>query len=187
MSTVPNCVKRKVSVGIVALAIFLLWPWIYMISCAGYTYLYWLFPTVHWAVPQDGDRQADNLPVPAIIHQTWKTDQVPEKWKKAQQSCIDLHPDYEYKLWTDAEGLKLIEVMSFLCALVSYVCNSERETAAHVFNSLFPPLHMLHNSKICRNTTHGSCTPICRTHTPFNVSMPFVILFCISTEAFTSI
>lgn len=39
--------------------------------------------------------------IPKIIHQTWKTTEVPEGWKGAQQSCIDLHPDYEYILWTD--------------------------------------------------------------------------------------
>ncbi|EEB07087.1 mannosyltransferase [Schizosaccharomyces japonicus yFS275] len=41
--------------------------------------------------------------VPKIIHQTWKNSDVPEKWKDAQRSCQDLHPDYEYKLWTDED------------------------------------------------------------------------------------
>ena len=34
--------------------------------------------------------------IPKIIHQTFKNDSIPEVWKEAQQSCIDLHPDYEY-------------------------------------------------------------------------------------------
>ena len=34
--------------------------------------------------------------IPKIIHQTYKNESVPEVWKDAQQSCIDLHPDYEY-------------------------------------------------------------------------------------------
>lgn len=80
-----------------------------MVSCAAYTYFYWLAPTLSWAVP-DGSTSKDSLPVPAIIHQTWKSKDIPDKWKKAQQSCIDLHPDYEYKLWTDDEGLELIKV-----------------------------------------------------------------------------
>jgi mannosyltransferase OCH1-like enzyme len=39
--------------------------------------------------------------IPKIIHQTYKNESIPEHWKGPQQTCIDLHPDYEYKLWTD--------------------------------------------------------------------------------------
>lgn len=34
--------------------------------------------------------------IPKIIHQTYKNESIPEVWKEAQRSCIDLHPDYEY-------------------------------------------------------------------------------------------
>lgn len=34
--------------------------------------------------------------IPKIIHQTYKNESIPEVWVGAQQSCIDLHPDYEY-------------------------------------------------------------------------------------------
>lgn len=34
--------------------------------------------------------------IPKIIHQTYKNESIPEVWQDAQQSCIDLHPDYEY-------------------------------------------------------------------------------------------
>lgn len=34
--------------------------------------------------------------IPKIIHQTYKNESIPEVWKDAQRSCIDLHPDYEY-------------------------------------------------------------------------------------------
>lgn len=36
--------------------------------------------------------------IPKIIHQTWKSETIPEKWWEAQQSCVNLHPDYEYKV-----------------------------------------------------------------------------------------
>lgn len=36
--------------------------------------------------------------IPKIIHQTYKNNTIPEQWKQGQQSCIDLHPDYEYKV-----------------------------------------------------------------------------------------
>lgn len=34
--------------------------------------------------------------IPKIIHQTYKDEVIPDVWLDAQQSCIDLHPDYEY-------------------------------------------------------------------------------------------
>ena len=34
--------------------------------------------------------------IPKIIHQTYKNETIPEVWKEAQRSCLDLHPDYEY-------------------------------------------------------------------------------------------
>ena len=38
--------------------------------------------------------------IPRIIHQTWKTREIPEKWQSAVQTCKEMHPDYEYILWT---------------------------------------------------------------------------------------
>ncbi|KAI9001074.1 nucleotide-diphospho-sugar transferase [Trametes punicea] len=40
--------------------------------------------------------------VPRIIHQTWKTETLPDKWTNVSQGCRDMMPDYEYMLWTDA-------------------------------------------------------------------------------------
>jgi mannosyltransferase OCH1-like enzyme len=34
--------------------------------------------------------------IPKIIHQTYKTDAIPEHWQASQQAVKDLHPDYEY-------------------------------------------------------------------------------------------
>jgi mannosyltransferase OCH1-like enzyme len=42
--------------------------------------------------------------IPRIIHQTWKTKQVPTEWKHYQQKVIALHPDWEYRLWTDEDN-----------------------------------------------------------------------------------
>lgn len=36
--------------------------------------------------------------IPKIIHQTYVNESLPEHWKGPQQSCLDLHPDYEYKV-----------------------------------------------------------------------------------------
>lgn len=61
--------------------------------------------TPYYAVAKDA-----NFTVPKIIHQTWKNTQIPEQWQAARQTCIDLHPDYEYKLWTDASSEAFIEL-----------------------------------------------------------------------------
>ena len=37
--------------------------------------------------------------IPKIIHQTYVNDSVPEHWREAQKSCLDLHGDYEYKVY----------------------------------------------------------------------------------------
>ena len=46
--------------------------------------------------------------IPAIIHQTWKDKIVPLKWRKAQQSCRDLHAGWRYMLWTDDSARQLV-------------------------------------------------------------------------------
>ncbi|GAA5892055.1 hypothetical protein JCM6882_005681 [Rhodosporidiobolus microsporus] len=46
--------------------------------------------------------------IPKIIHATWKTDTLPERWDKVRQGCIEMHPDYEFKLWSDAASRAFI-------------------------------------------------------------------------------
>ncbi|POY71160.1 hypothetical protein BMF94_5470 [Rhodotorula taiwanensis] len=56
-------------------------------------------------------KAGDNSPqqrIPKIIHATWKTHVLPERWEKVRQGCIDLHPDYEFKLWSDADSRAFI-------------------------------------------------------------------------------
>lgn len=36
--------------------------------------------------------------IPKIIHQTYINESIPVIWQEAQQSCLDLHEDYEYKV-----------------------------------------------------------------------------------------
>jgi inositol phosphorylceramide mannosyltransferase catalytic subunit len=36
--------------------------------------------------------------IPKIIHQTYVNESIPEHWREAQQSCLDYHMDYEYKV-----------------------------------------------------------------------------------------
>ena len=39
--------------------------------------------------------------IPKIIHQTWKTDALPLRWKHTIASVKRWHPDWEYRLWDD--------------------------------------------------------------------------------------
>jgi mannosyltransferase OCH1-like enzyme len=51
-------------------------------------------------IPAPNSELIDQRPqlIPKIIHQTFQNESIPLKWKEAQQSCIDLHGDYEYKV-----------------------------------------------------------------------------------------
>jgi mannosyltransferase OCH1-like enzyme len=42
--------------------------------------------------------------IPRIIHQSWKVEQVPDRWLPYQQSWRKHHPDYEYRFWTDQDN-----------------------------------------------------------------------------------
>ncbi|KAI8908477.1 nucleotide-diphospho-sugar transferase, partial [Gorgonomyces haynaldii] len=41
--------------------------------------------------------------IPRIIHQTWKTNNIPEQWEAPHQRCQDMHPEWQVKLWTDEQ------------------------------------------------------------------------------------
>ncbi|KAF9495415.1 hypothetical protein BDN71DRAFT_877576 [Pleurotus eryngii] len=53
--------------------------------------------TTRWNASDHGQVER----IPRIIHQTWKSETLPEKWKEVSQGCRDMMPDYEYMLWTD--------------------------------------------------------------------------------------
>ena len=53
--------------------------------------------------PSDGPYK-----IPRIIHQTWKTEQIPSKLIPWVKTWIGKHPDWEYMLWTDESARKLI-------------------------------------------------------------------------------
>ncbi|KAI8892255.1 nucleotide-diphospho-sugar transferase [Globomyces pollinis-pini] len=47
--------------------------------------------------------------VSKIIHQSWKNNILPKKFVEWQNTWKVTHPDWEYKLWTDADNDKLCE------------------------------------------------------------------------------
>lgn len=46
--------------------------------------------------------------IPGIIHQTWKTSDIPEEFRFFQRSWVRHHPGWEYRLWTDEDNREFI-------------------------------------------------------------------------------
>ncbi|KAJ7904635.1 glycosyltransferase family 32 protein [Mycena olivaceomarginata] len=61
-------------------------------------------PSTRWNASEHGQVER----IPRILHQTWKTGTLPEKWKSISQECRDMMPDYEYMLWTDESSREFI-------------------------------------------------------------------------------
>lgn len=113
--------RRRAVIVLIAILLVACWSHVYMVSCIAFTYLYWSNPTLQCADATTSSGVNDEFPVPKILHQTWKTKDLPDKWKQAQRSCIDLHPDYEYRFWTDDDALQLIKVIDHSSVCV-YSC-----------------------------------------------------------------
>ena len=66
--------------------------------------------------------------IPKIIHQTWKTSEIPERWKLAVNSCKKKYNDYQYILWTDEMMEKFVktEYPDFFNVYDSYKENIQR-------------------------------------------------------------
>lgn len=60
--------------------------------------------------------------IPRIIHQTWKSEVLPEKWETVRNECMAMLPDFEFKLWSDADSREFIatEYPAFLNTWDSY-------------------------------------------------------------------
>ncbi|CAF9915541.1 MAG: hypothetical protein ALECFALPRED_010240 [Alectoria fallacina] len=88
-------------------------------------------------IPPPNSPRIDDRPqlIPKIIHQTYVNDTVPERWREAQKSCVDLHEEYEYKLWTDAKSRELIatEYPWFLSTFDNYSQPIQRADAIRYF------------------------------------------------------
>ncbi len=49
------------------------------------------------------------MSIPKIIHQTWKTTEIPTQFKNYPQKVKDLHPDWQYILWSDEDIDKYVK------------------------------------------------------------------------------
>ena len=75
------------------------------------------------------------LEIPKIIHQTWKTANLPAKWQALQRSWREYHPTWEYRLWSDAMNRDFIAQFYtwFLPIYDSYTDNIKRADAVRYF------------------------------------------------------
>jgi mannosyltransferase OCH1-like enzyme len=87
--------------------------------------------TQRWNATEHGQIER----IPRIIHQTWKTENIPDKWKSVSQSCRSLMPDYDYKLWTDESSRDFISdhYPWFLDTFDNYPYNIQRADAIRYF------------------------------------------------------
>lgn len=75
------------------------------------------------------------LAIPKIIHQTFKTATIPAKWQVLQQSWQVYHPAWEYRFWTDEKNRDLIsqDYAWFLPIYDAYTDNIKRADAVRYF------------------------------------------------------
>lgn len=58
---------------------------------------------------EDGIRKSeDDIKIPKIIMQTWKTNEIPEKWEVSPKSIRKMMPDWKYVLMTDEDNRKFV-------------------------------------------------------------------------------
>ena len=70
-----------------------------------------------------------------IIHQTWKTENIPKEYADFAESVKNNNPEYEYQLWTDEDNRNLIKDTYpwFLDTYDSYKHGIERADAIRYF------------------------------------------------------
>lgn len=71
------------------------------------------------------------MKIPKILHQTWKDHNLPKGLERLSNTWQKHHPDWEFRLWTDADNNKFIETFfpSFKERYESYPSNIQRVDA----------------------------------------------------------
>jgi len=75
------------------------------------------------------------MAIPKIIHQTWKTKDIPRQYAGFVESVKRYNPDYQYRLWTDENNRGLIKDLYpwFLRTFDAYKHGIERADAVRYF------------------------------------------------------
>jgi len=91
-----------INILVVALLLKVLWPLLSLLVLNGSR------DAISRAeLPAPDSSTLDAIPqlIPKIIHQTWKNATIPEEWREAQKSCLNIHADYEYKVSQHLYGI----------------------------------------------------------------------------------
>lgn len=77
----------------------------------------------------------NNSKIPRIIHQSYKTADLPERWKETPEMWRKMHPTWEYKFWSDHDNRELIRTKYpwFLETYDGYKYGISRADAARYF------------------------------------------------------
>lgn len=135
-----NLIRRLAAASFFLLILSIAWPDIHRLILIVYNYAYWTLYSRCFhvlATMNASGPLAIASDVPRILHQTWKTLNIPEAWREAQQSCIKHHKKtgYEYRLWTDEDSELLIATNYswFLHTYMSYPYDIQRVDASRYF------------------------------------------------------
>lgn len=73
--------------------------------------------------------------IPRLIHQTWRSHEIPEKWRAWSESWLRLNPEWEHRLWTDDDNRALVaeHYRWFLPIYDGYLNKISRVDAARYF------------------------------------------------------
>ncbi|CEO95338.1 unnamed protein product (mitochondrion) [Plasmodiophora brassicae] len=82
-----------------------------------------------------GAEMSYRSPIPKIIHQVWKTDDIPVVWQKPSESVRKMNPGYDVWLWTDAKALAFLETYypDFVPTFLSYPYDIQRADSIRYF------------------------------------------------------
>ncbi|KAG4420397.1 hypothetical protein IFR04_006509 [Cadophora malorum] len=65
--------------------------------------------SINQNVPFTHNITTNTFQIPRIIHQTYKTITIPEKWEYSYNSCKEQNPAYTHMFWTDESARQFIE------------------------------------------------------------------------------
>lgn len=95
----------------------------------------------------DQPARSEYFVIPHILHQTWKTTELPPAWQRNADTWQQMHPDWEHRLWTDEMNRELVaeHYPELLPAYDGYTYPIERADAArycmlHRFGGVYADL-----------------------------------------------
>jgi len=111
--------------------------------------------------------ESENEKIPRILIQTWKTNKLPEKCEKFVDELKKLHPDYNYKFFTDSdisqflkdnyeEYLKTYDKLPLKIQQIDFF----RYIAIYHFGGIYLDLDMECKKNMNSMLTHNSVFPV---------------------------